>query len=178
MLIDLFSPWALALALLLVVAVRATLARPSRRPTAAELAVLFGFGIALCSLAQTPTPWSQAARLRAPAPLPALRPAAAEGFVRAHARPGEPVLIVLPLGHRIAYDAGVDDVFPYADLVAAVTLEQWDGVRRIALARHVRSAFVEAPFAGLVLPQLQRAGFRVGAVDAAAQLVQLTRPAG
>src|SRR6185312_1144841 len=58
-LIDLFSPWAFALALLLVAAVQAIRARPSRLPTAAELAVLAGFGLAVCSIAQTPTPWSQ-----------------------------------------------------------------------------------------------------------------------
>ena len=174
-LIDLFSPWAFALALLLVAAVRATLARPSRTPTAAELAVLVAFGVAVCSLAQTPLPWTQLARLtRAPAAR-VLQAPAADRFVRAHSVPGEHVLIMARLGHRIAAHAGVTDVFPYPDLASAVTVEQWEAIDRLAQAQRVRSAFVDAAALELVLPQLSQAGFRVATPDAASQLVKLVR---
>jgi hypothetical protein len=62
-LVSTFSAWALALALLTVVTVRGMIAHAGRRPALASLLVLFGFGVAVCSLAQTPTPWTQLQRL-------------------------------------------------------------------------------------------------------------------
>ena len=112
-LIDLFSAWALALVLLLVVVVRAMLARASRWPRPAELAVLLGFGIAVCSLAQVPTPWSQLRRLRHDAPPWQYGPAAAERFVARFTKPGEHVAILMIPSHQIAYDVGVRNVAPY-----------------------------------------------------------------
>lgn len=61
-LVSTFSAWALALMLLTVVVVRGD-ALEKCRPTIAALTVLFGFGVAACSLAQTPTPWSQLQRI-------------------------------------------------------------------------------------------------------------------
>ena len=90
-LIDLFSPWALALVLLTIVAVRALAARDWRAPAPAELAVLFGFGLAVCSLAQTPAPWSQVARIRDLAPVAIFRQRAAEAFVAEQTRPHEKI---------------------------------------------------------------------------------------
>jgi hypothetical protein len=113
-LIDLFSAWAFALVLLLIVAVRAILARPSRWPRLAELAVLIGVGICACSLAQFPTPWSQIERLRHHAPAPYYDHVEAVRFVARTTRAGERVAILIVPGHRIAYDAGVVNVTPYA----------------------------------------------------------------
>lgn len=141
-LIDVFSPWALALALLLVAAVRAILRRPARLPSAAELAVFAGFALAVCAVAQTPPPWRQVDRLRHPTAVPAFRPLAAERFVAAHTRRGERVAILFPMGHRIAYDLGLVDVVPYADLGSMVTLEQWRRVVDAMRAGHVRTLFV------------------------------------
>jgi len=61
-----FAAWALALSLLTIAAV-GELAAPRLRQTAiGAFVALFGFGVAACSLAQTPTPWSQIDRLGAP----------------------------------------------------------------------------------------------------------------
>ncbi|MGN6189170.1 MAG: hypothetical protein ACTHOE_09740, partial [Conexibacter sp.] len=127
-LIDIFSAWALALMLLTLVVVRAIVTRPSRRPSVVELLVLAGFGIALCSLAQTPTPWSQLERLReAPPVFPGaeLLPALLRQEVSALAHKGEPVAVLIREGHRIAEDVGIRDVAPYTDIEAMVTVEQW-----------------------------------------------------
>ena len=175
-LIDLFSPWALALAMLLVVVVRLLLARPvSRRwPTAAELAVLLGFGLAVCSLGQTPTPWSQVARLSRTTPTPAFRQRAIEQFVRSHTVPGQRVALVVALGHRIAYDAGVRDVDPYASTDSMPTTAQWSTLFRTIQAQRLRTIFVATLFreTDVIQSQLQAvlvnriadAGFHTAAV--------------
>lgn len=141
-LISLFSPWALALSLLAIVAVQAMLARPSRLPTPAEVAVLLGVGVAACSIAQTPLPWQEVERIRSSTGAPALRPLAQERFVARHTRPGERIAILGPLGHRIAHDVGVADVMPYATLESMPTRDLFaemldrlerDGVRKAFL---------------------------------------------
>lgn len=175
-LIDLFSPWALALALLLVVAVRAIRARPSRLPTAAEVAVLVGFGLAACSIAQTPTPWSQLHRIRESAAEQPFRPLLAEAFVRRHTTRGERVMIAVDLGHRIAYDVGVDDRFPYANRESMPTNDQWLLAVRTAQREHVRALFVPTPFIPGVVQEMRAAGYRIAAADRAdARIVQLVR---
>jgi len=144
-LIDLFSAWALALSLLTIVAVQAVVRRGVRRPQLAELLVLAGFGVMLCSLAQTPTPWSQARRLWDTRP-PRQRVATATTKVvdRLTTR-GEPVALLLFLGHRIAYELGLDDVAPYANMDSMMTEQQWAetlrdlrraGGRKVILIRH------------------------------------------
>ncbi len=126
-LISLFSSWALALALLAVVAVRGMLASPARRlPTPAELAVLLGLGVALCSLGQVPRPWDELRRIDTSLNPPTMRPLPTERFVAAHTRPGERIAILGPLGHRIAHDVGVKDVMPYATLESMPTRELFD----------------------------------------------------
>jgi len=124
-LIDLFSAWALALSLLTVVVVQAVVRRGLRRPQLAELLVLAGFGVMACSLAQAPTPWSQLQRLSHSRP-PAERVAAAATAVvdRLTVR-GEPVALMLFLGQRIAYELGLDDVTPYANMDSMMTVQQW-----------------------------------------------------
>lgn len=123
-LIDLFSPWALALVLLTIAAGRALAARGWRRPAPAELAVLFGFGLAVCSLAQTPTPWSQLDRIRDDAPVALFKQGVAARFIAERTQPGEKVELLMPLGHRIAYDIGRVNVSPYASIESMPTQQQ------------------------------------------------------
>ena len=123
-LMALLSTWALALALLAVVVVR-DLGRSRRRAGVPELAVLFGFALAACSVAHVPTPWEQATRLGHAAPGgPLFEQQAAKRLVARTTHPGERVAILIPLGHRIAYDAGVVDVSPYSGIEAMPTREQ------------------------------------------------------
>ncbi|HEU4701357.1 MAG TPA: hypothetical protein VFS37_02665, partial [Conexibacter sp.] len=175
-LIDLFSPWALALVLLTIAAGRALAARGWRRPQPAELAVLFGFGLLLCSLAQTPTPWSQLDRIGDQAPEPVFEQRTAAAFVAQHTRPHEPVAILIPLGHRIAYDIGRENVSPYASIESMPTSEQL--ARTIAVLRRAggEKLFISTYFTvGEAIAAMQRAGFAVGdqVQDGGTTLVEL-----
>lgn len=123
-LIDLFSAWSLALSLLLVVVVQAIASRAPRRPALVELLVLAGFGAMVCSLAQTPTPWSQLERLDRTTSQ--ARRGALTRVVERLAQPGEPIALVFKQGHRIAYDAGVRNVAPYANIGSMMEREQWE----------------------------------------------------
>jgi hypothetical protein len=161
-LIDLFSPWALSLVLLTIAAVRALAARGWRRPNPAELALLFGFGLAVCSLAQTPTPWSQLARIRDDAPVAIFRQPAVTAFVARQTRPGEKVAILIPLGHRIAYDTGRVNVSPYASIESMPTRQQL--ARAIATLRREGGdkLFISWPFTfAEEVAAIRHAGFRV-----------------
>ena len=175
-LIDLFSPWALALALLTVAVVRSLAARGWRRPRPAELAVLFGFGLTVCSLAQTPTPWSQLSRIRDRVPYSILKQTQAAAFVAERTAPGEKVGIFIPLGHRIAYDTGRTNVLPYSGTIAILTTQQY--VRAIAAVRaegahrlFTSSAFTPAP----MLQRMEQEGFapRGEVVEGASTLTEL-----
>jgi hypothetical protein len=141
-LINLFSAWALALALLLVAVVRTVVRRPSRRPRLAELLVLFGFGVAACSLAQTPEPTSQLDRLGNKTPEPVFTANATERYIARMTRPGEPVAIFAKLGHRIAHDIGVRNVTPYANLESMLTEAQWEKAVRALRAAGGRKIFL------------------------------------
>ncbi len=159
-LIDLFSPWALSLALLAVVAVRSLAARGWRRPALPELAVLFGFGLAVCSLAQTPTPWSQVDRIRDRAPLAILKQAEATAFVAERTSPGEKIEILIPLGHRIAYDTGRVNVAPYASIQSMPTVQQLG--RALAALRDAGGSklFISSAFTSEeILRAIEGAGF-------------------
>lgn len=157
---DLFSPWTLAIVLLTIVVARGLAARAWRAPTPAELAVLFGFGLAVCSLPQTPVPWSQVARIRDLAPVAIFRQRAVEQFVSRRTRPHEKIGVLIPLGHRIAYDTGRVDVNPYTEIEAMPTRQQL--ARAIAIYRRegVHQVFLSYRF---TLPEevamLARAGF-------------------
>jgi hypothetical protein len=159
-LIALFSAWAFSLTLLVVVVVRRLAARSWRRPQPAEIAVLVGFGIAICSVPQIPTPWSQIARLGKQTATPAFQPPATLRFVRRLASRGENVALLIPLGHRIAYDLGLVDVAPYASLEAMPTQDQMritlDAVRSahahtIVLARPTNEQVTAVSVAGFSL---------------------------
>jgi hypothetical protein len=142
----LFGAWALAMALLTLVTVRALIAERARRPALASAAALFGFGLCVCSVAQFPPPWSQLQRLtaahppiaRAPesAPLAASPSARTRAFVASLAdgpsrfvvKRGAPVAILLTNGHRIADTYGVRNVSPYTGIETIVTVQRVDAV--------------------------------------------------
>jgi hypothetical protein len=141
-LVAMFSAWAFALVLLAVAVIEGLAGHPRRRPGVAALAVLFGLGIAACSLAQTPVPWSQIDRLRAPFTPTAevtedhwLAPshsAAARRFVSALAdgrgrfvvKRGAPVAVLMTLGHRVADAYGIVDIAPYTGWHSMETVER------------------------------------------------------
>jgi hypothetical protein len=122
---NMFPAWALSVTLLFLLAVRSAAARPSRRPSLAEVTCLFGFGVLVCSLAQTPTPWSQVDRLQRTGDAIFAHPVG-ERFIAAHTRPREPVAILTALGHRAAHDLGITDVTPYSGAGAMPAVSQLD----------------------------------------------------
>lgn len=137
----LLSAWALALVLLVAAAVRSLAARGWRRPSLAEAMVLAGFGVAICSLAETPTPWSQAQRLgRTTAQADYKFPDAA-AFVAERVGRGQRTILLFSLGHRVAYDIGVRNVSPYPYLEAIVTRRQFQTVLDVARREHVHDIF-------------------------------------
>jgi hypothetical protein len=161
-LISLFSAWALALALLLVVAVRAIRARSEPRPTVAEVALLAGCALAVCSLAQTPAPWSQLQRIGRSAPTPELQALRTRAFVaQAGAVGGERVLILAPMGHRVAYDLGLVNVAPYVSMISMPAKRQ---LQESIDALRAEGGTRVIAYRGQILPDqlqaVQDAGFR------------------
>jgi hypothetical protein len=122
-LINTFPAWALSVGLLTLVALRSLVA-DAPRIALPQLAVLFAFGLTLCSVAQVPTPWSQVERLRNTTPTPLLKRPFGQDFVAAHTRPGERVLIFMLMGHRMAVDLDIDNVSPYTAVQSMPTIEQ------------------------------------------------------
>jgi hypothetical protein len=178
-LISLFSAWMLALALLGILAVRALLARASRRPTVAEVAVLAGLALSACSLAQTPTPWSQIDRIGTAGPpnSPIQRFDARRFVAESGSAPGERVLILIPMGHRIAYELGLVNVAPYVSMISMPAVEQLD--ESLAALRREGGRRVFA-FLGQLLPEqqqaIQDAGFvRVRGTEDYAEYVDVAR---
>jgi hypothetical protein len=164
-LINLFGAWALSVALLLVVVVRAMAARAPRLPTLAEAACLFAFALMICSLAQTPTPWSQASRLRHTGVAVYARPMG-QPFVAAHTRSGESVALLTQLGHRAAYNLGIADVTPYTGGSSMPTADQLDETLRLLREAGGRKVFLslEERFADMPRALLER-GYRRVAVE-------------
>ncbi|HZV73492.1 MAG TPA: hypothetical protein VFF79_07235 [Conexibacter sp.] len=144
-LFDFFAPWAFAVVLLLLVVVPALAARAWRRPTLPEIAVLVAFGLVVCSLPQTPTPWSQLARIRDRTALPVFEQLPAVQLVAATTRPGEKVGILTTLGHRVAYDAKVVNVSPYSSIESIVTAGQLE--RTVAALRREGASKLYLPLA-------------------------------
>jgi hypothetical protein len=161
-LIDLFSPWMLSLVLLTIAAARALAARGWRRPAPAELAVLFGFGLAVCSLAQTPTPWSQLHRIRNEAPVALFKQRIAARFVKERTQPGEKVELLMPLGHRVAYDIGRTNVSPYASIESMPTRQQLATAIAVLRREGGDKLFLSTQFTfPEELDAIERAGFAV-----------------
>jgi hypothetical protein len=133
----LLSAWALALVLLVAVAVRHLAARGWRRPSLAEAMVLAGFGVAVCSLAETPTPWSQTQRLERITPTDQYKFPEAAAFVAERVAKGQNAILLFALGHRVAKEIGVRNVSPYPQLEAIVTRRQFQTVLDTARRKHV-----------------------------------------
>jgi len=154
----LMPAWSLALVLLLVVTVRALGARGWRRPAPAELLVLLGFALAVCSLAQLPSPWHEARRLEAAGAQAYVEPEA-HALIGRNAVRGEHVAVVLPMGARIAIELGMVDVSPYALVDEIGTRRQWRVLLDAMRAGHAHKLFVETShFTGGNLRLLERAG--------------------
>ena len=147
-LLAMFSAWAFALALLTITCVRALAARGWRRPELAQVLVLLGFALAVCTVVQVPTPWRQVARLTRATHAPRYR-AAAERFVRERTSRGETVAILIPESFRIAYDLGLDNVSPFGIQNAIVTVSQMRTLIDTLEREHVTTVFV--PSASRVL---------------------------
>ncbi|HKG01608.1 MAG TPA: hypothetical protein VKB03_00385 [Conexibacter sp.] len=162
-----FAAWSFALALLTLVAVRRLAARPQRWPEPAVVLCLVAFCAIACSLAQTPTPWSQVDRLRTTGERVLRRPAGQE-LVAENVRPGEHVAILLGLGHRIAENLGVTNVSPYTTAFAMPAVTQLDDVVRALRAEGGNKVFLPTTPAAMndVRPALEANGFaRVAADD-------------
>ncbi len=174
-----FSAWAFALALLTVVVVQQLAAHPRRRPTIATVAVLFGFGVVLCSIGQLPTPWSQIRRLDAtfvateaspyktplePAADPATRrfvTSLAQGPSQFVVKPGAPVAILLTNGHRIADAYGVRNVSPYTGATSLNTVQRVDAVIDALRKAGGNTMILPNPLDPAILDVLKRHGFKL-----------------
>jgi hypothetical protein len=162
----LLSAWGFALVLLTVLCVRALSERAWRSPTIAELLVLLGFGLSICTIGQLVSPVMLIRRLTAPLPPPQYRPIA-EGFIAPHVRPGEKVVILLPESFRLAYELGVDNVAPYQSQNAIVTRDQMQTLLATLEREQVAEVFMPLPGSRLQ-----------GEVDAAPEHVQQLGAAG
>ena len=167
-LVAIFSAWALAIALLVVVAVRSAATSP-RRVGPAQVALFVGFGLAVCSLAQFPTPWGSIERLRTPAPVELLQPRIEAEFVAAHTTPGEPVAVLSSLGQRMSREAGIDDVTPYTGSASMPTRQQFrETLDRLDEAGGSTVILREGEALPEMLPALEHEGFRISAREPAA----------
>ncbi len=174
-----FSAWALALGLLTVVAVGELSAPRLRRTAAGALIVLFGFGVAACSLAQTPTPWGQIQRLEAPFapteaepdpdPLVPSRDPAVRRFVATLAdgpdrfvyERGAPVAILLTTGHRIADAYGVVNVSAYTGIESLQTVQRVEAVLDALRRAGGNTVILPNPLDPSIFPVLVRHGFEL-----------------
>jgi hypothetical protein len=181
-LIALFSAWSFSLVLLTVVCVQALAARDWRGVRAPELLVLVGFAVAAWEVIHVPSPVPPMRRL-ASAPAPQYR-RAAEEFVGERTRHGEKVAIVLPEGHRIAYDLGLDNVSPYPFTNAIVTWRQMHTLIETVRREHVHAIFLPIPESyiggeGTTAPEqiqlLEAAGYRRLPLLASTAFIELRR---
>jgi hypothetical protein len=158
-LVSMLSAGAFALALLTIVAARGLAAQGWRRPSPAQLLALLGFALAACSIVHVPLPQHQISRL-VDAPPGNYRPRA-EQFIAPLTQPHEHVAILMPMGHRFAYDLRLDNVFPYPTQDALVTRWQLDTTLDAIRRAHVHRIFLHVRItAPQQLAVLERAGFR------------------
>ncbi len=166
-----FSIWALTLALLLIAALRAGLARGRLSPSLPTLALLFGFGVVACSLAQFPLPWQQVQRIARTSPIRPLATPEAVAFVRANAPPHSTVAILTPTGHRIAWGAEVTNVMGYTGMTQMPTVDQLNQTLAALRAGHGDMVFLGDPYPPEAPAALQQAGFQMVASDPASRLI-------
>jgi hypothetical protein len=157
-LVVLFSVWAISVLLLGLLAVR-VMANPGPTRRKAPSVLLGGLPLVACglvvsSIAQFPAPWTQLQRIASSSPPP--RPfdvAPAVNLVRRTASRGESVLVLMPLGHVVAIDAGVTDVSPYSNPDNIVTYGQLEEVMAALGQAHGTRVYVDAG----VYPEISRA---------------------
>jgi hypothetical protein len=159
--------WALSLSLLLVVVVRALSARAWRRPAPAELLVLFGFGLAVSSLAQLPAPWTELRRLRPAGVGRVYEQPDARRLIAQTTRRGEHVAILLPMGDLMAHELQLVDVSPYALVEEIATRRQMRVLLRAMHIGHAHKLYVAADrIAARQRRALERAGLSERALRA------------
>jgi hypothetical protein len=124
-LVSMFSAWTLALVLLAIALARDVISHPGRRSVLVVFATIFGLAVASCSLAETPAPWTQIERLRHRTPSLDVATAELKRVLRRYGD-GKPEAILSTLGYREAYEAGVENVAPYAGVQSIMTVEQLD----------------------------------------------------
>lgn len=161
-----FSAWGFALALLGVACARSLSARDWRSPAPAELLVLLGLALSVCTISQLAPPLLLIRRLTASAPPPQYRPIA-EQFIAPHVSHGQAVAILLPEGSRLAYELGVDNVAPYQSQNAIVTVRQMQTLLDTLEREHVDEVFMPEPGSRLL-----------GETDSAPEQVQRLIAAG
>jgi hypothetical protein len=172
-LVTLLSAWGLALALLAVPVLRAVARSERRLPTPAQLAVVLGCALAVSTIVQIPSPWGQVARLQR-TDEPIFKPPWLIALVDRVTAPGDAVAILTPLGHRVAYEAHVRNVAPYALPEAMPDRAQLTTTMEAIRREHVRTVIVYNGDVGAnFLPALERAGFRFR--DQAGPVLALTR---
>ena len=170
-----FAPWAFAVVLLLLVVLPGLAARGWRGVTLPELAVLFAFGLVVCSLPQTPTPWSQLTRIRDRTPTPLLEQREAVDLVRSTTHPGEKVGVILTLGHRVAYDAGVVNVSPYSSVESIATHEQLETLIDALHREGASKLYITRTFTRQdTFAELQAAGYAIRDFDETTTFVLLS----
>jgi hypothetical protein len=174
-----FSAWALALMLLTIVAVRELAAPRLRRTAIGALIVVFGFGVAACSLAQTPAPWGQIERLQAsftpteaapdanplvPSKDPQVRrfvSSLADGRSHFVVKRGAPVAILLTTGHRVADAYGIVNVSPYTGIESLQTVERVEATLDALRDAGGNTVILPNPLDPSIFPVLQRRGFEL-----------------
>jgi hypothetical protein len=164
--VSLFSPWCFSVVLLVIAVGRGLAARGWKRVILPELLVLFGLGLAVCSVVQVPSPWSQVGRLRHLAATDVYKQPKALRFIGHTTRPGEQVAIMLSLGHRIAYDLGLDNVVPYSGSEAMPAQRQMQITLAVIREHHIHKVFFDrrVALAGQVIA-VREAGYSVIAME-------------
>ncbi|MBS1869758.1 MAG: hypothetical protein JSS99_08845 [Actinobacteria bacterium] len=152
-----FPVWALTVVLLTLLSMRALAASTRRWPAPAMLACLFAFGLLVCSLAQTPSPWDEVRRIGSEGPKVFARPIG-EAFVAQYAQPGEAVLVMSGLGQKIALNLGLDDVERFTGARSMFTLEQLEeSVAALRAARGTKIFVLTIEAFGGLTEALERA---------------------
>ena len=109
--------------------------------------VLFAFALSLCSIGRF-SPREQIAHLTQPQ-APFVYRATAKRFVGERTRTGEKVAILLPEGHRIAYELGLENVSPYGIQNEIVTKAQLRELIDVVRREEVHKIYVPKPGASL-----------------------------
>ncbi len=175
-LVALFAAWALALMPLTLLALRRLAQRPPWHAAVPELACVAAFALMACSLAQTPTPWSEAERLGRSGP-PAVYSLPEKPFVAANTSAGEPVALLTVLGHQIGAELDVVDVTPITGIDSLVSPRQLVDVVDMLRAEGGSKLFLDEPRAPPeVIGALTRLGFTRDVAEARGLAVWIAPP--